>query len=173
MLNSLNYIFENLIGPMSVAIITGVVVWFATSKMMQYSREREQFLERQRKVYFDLLDPQIKMFTAIQLENAKKQKEIDCIIKEMKSYEGRKRQFELNLIGSDDVVRANNKYWQHLYKTEQNQNKGIANEDSFETIRLFGDILVEVRKSLGNNNTKLSSTEMLEFLIKDTSILRK
>lgn len=90
--------------PFLLALLTGILVWFITSKIIEFRGLREQFLERQREVYFHLLEPQIKILTAIQEgEKKKKDKELENIIKELRSVESRKRQFELNLIGNDET----------------------------------------------------------------------
>ena len=51
---------------------------------------------------------------------------------------------------------------QYIYKAEADQNP-----DPKEMMRLWGKLLLEIRKSLGNENTKLSELDMLRGFIKD------
>jgi len=71
--------------------------------------------------------------------------------------------FKLSLIGSDDVVRAFNNLMQVAFSS-------LEEDDTKKGERLIMHIailLLEIRKSLGNEATKLHALEMLEWKIKD------
>lgn len=69
--------------------------------------------------------------------------------------------FKLNLIGSDKVVKAYNNLMQAYYNLPKNDENGQ------ELIKYMSVLLLEVRKSLGNESTKLHAIEMLEWKISD------
>lgn len=71
--------------------------------------------------------------------------------------------FKLSLIGSDDVVRAFNNLMQVTYNPDQLSD----NERGERLIMYIAVLLLEIRKSLGNEATKLHALEMLEWKISD------
>ena len=147
-------------GVIIVPIITALIGAFATylvQKNLQEKRDIERRLsEKRQETYMQLLDPYIKLFADIKGQGANQ------AIKDIVSYDYKKTAFELNLIGSDDVVLAYNELMQHTYKAEETGKK-----DSMEMIRLWGNLLLEIRKSLGNRKTKLNEKDMLSAMIKD------
>jgi hypothetical protein len=50
----------------------------------------------------------------------------------------------------------------HAYKVEVTGNK-----DPKEMMSLWGELLLEIRKSLGNKDTKLNKFDMLRAMVKD------
>jgi hypothetical protein len=84
------------------------------------------------------------------------------VIKKITSYEYRKTAFDLNLFGSDEVVRAYNALMKHTYEAE-----ATGKQDPKEMMRLWGRLLLEIRRSLGNKKTKLNEFDMLRAMIKD------
>lgn len=76
----------------------------------------------------------------------------------------RKTTFDLNLFGSDEVIRAFNNLMKHTYEAE-----ATGNQDPEKMMRLWGKLLLEIRKSLGNKKTKLNELDMLRAMIKDMS----
>ena len=66
--------------------------------------------------------------------------------------------FELNLMGSDDVVRAMNAFMQHTFHSG-NDSKGM--------ITKWSELLLAIRKDLGNKRTNIEPMGMLRNQIKD------
>ncbi|MFW6164126.1 MAG: hypothetical protein ACODAJ_15265, partial [Planctomycetota bacterium] len=73
----------------------------------------------------------------------------------------RKSTLDLGL-GSDEVVRAYNAMLRHTYEAER-----TGGQDARELMRLWGALLIEIRKSLGNKRTKLQEIDMLRGMVKD------
>ncbi len=146
-------------------ILGGGVGYIIKGKIEENRRIKEGIYEKQRQLYIEILEPYIKLFTKM----ATGEKDIDVIVNEMQTYEYRKKAFELNLFGSDEVIKSMNKYWQHIYSHDNNlgEDKG-----SKQILLLFGDILIEVRKSLGNKHTQLKNIDMFKFFIKDIDKLK-
>jgi len=145
---------EALVGPV-LMIIGGIITWFIKSSSEELRATREKLRSERRKIYADILDPHIRIFAGLKglgVEEAEGK---------IKSYDYRKIAFDLNLIGSDGVVCANNNFMKYAYETEPNQ------QDPREIMRLLGKLLLEIRRSLGNKKTKLNEFDMLRAMIKD------
>jgi hypothetical protein len=85
----------------------------------------------------------------------------------MLSLEHRQISFKLSLIGSDEVVRAYNELMQYAY------NISVDNPVNTKILmKLLGNFLIEIRKSMGNVKTQLDYIEMLEGTFKDIRTLR-
>ncbi len=141
------------------SVIGALVGYMVKARIEEVRRINEGIYEKRRELYIEILEPYIKLFSNMEKDN--KDKDFKKIVNDMKSYEYRKKAFELNLFGSDDVVKANNAYWKYLYQDEPDSIRG------YKILYLFGDLLVEVRKSLGNKNTQLTNADMLQFVIRD------
>ena len=66
------------------------------------------------------------------------------------------------MFGSDNVVNAYNNLIQLGYESAR-----AGKRDDKKMIKLFGNFLLEIRKSIGNKKTKLNETDMLHNMIKD------
>ena len=83
----------------------------------------------------------------------------------MLSLEYRKTSFKLSLIGSDSVVRSFNDLMQYFY--EQGADAPASPQNVKEMVSLLGKFLLEIRKSMGNESTKIDNWGMLEWFISD------
>lgn len=79
----------------------------------------------------------------------------------------RRAHFEFNLIGSDKAVKAMNKMVQHSRALES----GNESLDQEILIRDWGNLLIAIRKDLGNRKTKLDTKDMLIVHIKNVDKL--
>ena len=119
-------------------------------------------------IYNQILEPFIIMFMtdaawALDPKNKSKDKMALGINKAL-SLEYRKHAFSLALLGSDGVVIAYNNLMQHFF----NQDEGVALDDkATRMMALIGELLLEIRKSMGNESTKLDKWGMLEWFITD------
>ena len=141
-----------------ITIGVGIVVWFLTSRVEAIRREKEKLHDDRRKIYMQILDPFIRVFAGI-----KNPSETNKALKQIVSYENRRAFFELNLLGSDDVVRAVNDYMQFVYK----QGADSGQDNSNDIITYWGGLLLAIRRDLGNKRTKLTEADMLRALITD------
>lgn len=82
---------------------------------------------------------------------------------EMVRREKEKLQDELNMMGSDDVVRALNELMQYSYGVERD---GTSPKPE-EMLRYWGRVLLAIRRDLGNKRTKLMDVDMLRGQIRD------
>lgn len=150
------------LGPTILVVIGGIISWLLKSKYEEFRNLKEKLHEDQRQIYRKILDPYIRLFAE------SKDKDTGIAHRQLLSYEFRKIAFDFNLIGSDNAILAYNKLMQHVYKSEKQE--GINGK---ELMRLWGELLLEIRKSLGNKRTKLNEYDMLEGMIKDIEELKK
>ena len=144
------------LGPPLLLVIGGFGTWFIQSRVEELRATRERLREERWKIYSQILDPYIRLFADLKNQGPTQ------AIKKVTSYEYRKTAFDLNLFGSDEVVRAYNALMKHTYEAES-----VGKQDPREMMRLWGSLLLEIRKSLGNKKTKLNELDMLRGMIKD------
>ncbi len=144
------------LGPSLLIIIGGIITWLLKSRVEELKAAEENLRETRTKTYWDILQPYITLFSDTS------EKSRAGVIKTITSPQYRKTAFQLCLLGSDDVVQAYNAMLQHTYRAEQ-----TGKQDSKELMRLWGALLIEIRKSLGNKKTKLKEVDMLRGMIKD------
>ena len=149
-----------IVGPPLLMLVGGIITWIIKSKIEELHAIEEKLREDRRKIYIQILDPYIRLFSGLKNQNREKiRKEVT---RKIISYEYRKIAFELNLFGSDEVVRAYNELMQHTYKAES-----IGERDPKKIMHLWGNFLLEIRKSLGNKKTTLDEIDMLRGMITD------
>lgn len=141
--------------------IGALVVWFFQSRAEKLRKLEESLHDRRLKLYSDALDPLIRMFAG--LGDAKAQAQV---LRDIKGYQYRKTVFDLTMFGSDDVVRAHNAMFQHIYKSE------TEGQNPREMMRLWASVLLAIRRSGGNPDTELDEWDMLTSTIKDIDTLR-
>ena len=151
-----------ILGPSLLMVLGGIITWAIKSKIEELRAIEEKLREERRDIYAQILDPYIRLFADL------KGKGPDQALRKITSYDYRKTAFDLNLFGSDEVVRAYNDLMKHTYKAE-----ATGNQDPKEMIRLWGKLLLEIRKSLGNKKTKLNEFDMLRAMIKDIEELER
>jgi len=139
----------------------GLISWLIKSKTEELKAIEQKLRQERIQVYGKILEPYIQLFTDLSDNNMRK------AVKKILSYDYRKTAFELILLGNDEVVQAYNKLMQYTYSVEDQENKSPG-----EMLKLWGDFLLEIRKSLGNKKTALSNLDMLEFMIKDINKYR-
>lgn len=128
----------------------------------------EELREDRLKLYEAILEPFMVAFTKDewlarepQYKGRTKEQALQSIILSL-SY--RRTGFRLSLFANDDVMHAYNRLMQFFYQAEA---RADASEAAKSTIALFGDFLLAIRKSVGNETTTLTRLEMLEWMISD------
>ena len=147
--------------PLLVAL-GGLAAWFIQSRVEQVRATEERLTAERRKVYAEILEPYIRMFAGVKSGEGVKE-----ATEKILSFEYRKTSFELGLVGSDDVVRAYNDMMQFFFKAANEDG-----QDSSQGILLWGALLLEIRRSLGNKDTKLDALDMLRCMITDIERLQ-
>ena len=151
----------NGIAPTLIGLIGAGIGWFLKSKLEAKKQAEEALRDERAKIYIDILMPFAQLFTNL---SQKSQQES---LKQITSFEYRKKSFQLLLIGSDDVTKAWNSMWDTVYKAERGEidNKNI--------LLAFGEVLLAIRKGLGNTDTSMNNRDMLRWLVKDIDSIDK
>jgi len=148
------------LGPSLLMVLGGIITWFLKSRVEELRATEERLREERRKIYGQILDPYVRLFADLKGQGTTQ------AIKKITSYEYRKTAFDLNLFGSDDVVRAYNALMKYTYEVES-----TGKQDPKGMVRMWGSLLLEIRRSLGNKKTKLNELDMLRAMIKDIDSL--
>lgn len=124
-------------------------------------RAQERLAPERRRLYADLLEPYIKVFAGI--KQGGNTSEVEKLIT---SEAYRRTASEVVLIGSDEVVNCYSDLMQFTY--ESSRNKPIDHSSrGYEMLRLYGLLLLAIRKSLGGGSTGLGEWDMLRHMIND------
>lgn len=137
-------------------------------------RQREEKLRSDRiEIYNKILEPFFLLFSteAVIKGSAKNKREqqktgVELATEKLLTLEYQDYGFKLSLIGSDAVVIAFNNLMQGFYNLE-------SEEKGLELIKYTAVLLLEVRKSLGNESSQLHPMEMLEWKINDLRTFQK
>lgn len=160
------------IGEVATPIL--ILVLTAIGWKLRQSIERERDIEdklREDRIntYNFILEPFIILFmteAAWSMDKANRGKDKGHFATaKMLTLEYKKYAFKLSLVGSDAVVLAYNDLVQFFYS------QGEITEPTEEQIKkmmsLLGKFLLQIRRSMGNETTKLSHWQMLEWFMQD------
>lgn len=160
--------------PIFVLFLTGIG-WKLKSANERRVELENQLREDRIKTYNQILEPFI---IAYMNEGAwKKDKkynklsQIDFAISIINSLEYRESCFKLALMAPDSLVKSFNNLLQNFFNTDLSLEKDKLSIFKI-TVELFGDFLIEIRKSMGNENTKLEYWDMCEFWMTDVRKLK-
>lgn len=136
-------------------------------------RETEEKLRQNRiEIYYKVLEPFFLIFstTAIiqhsgKTRKAKEQTGVELATEKLLTLDYQNYCFQLSLFGSETVVKAFNNLLQAYYNPPDGHSE--TSEWGFELMNQTAKLMIEIRKSLGNEGTKLDGLEILEWKIKD------
>ena len=133
--------------------VVGLIGWYVRIRYETNQRERERLNDERRRIYLQILEPNIRLFAGIS-----DPAETEKALTQVASFKHRQVMFELNLMGSDEVVRALNHFMQDIYHNNNTPPLILTN---------WGHLLLAIRKDLGNKGTKLNEKDMLSSQVKD------
>lgn len=164
--------------PILVLLLTGVGWYFGHRLEKAQAREErlrlraneleEKLRDYRTDIYNQILEPFIVIFTKD--EGLPKTKEYrgkdhaEAGREKIISLEYKQTAFKLLLMGSDDVVKAYSNLMQFFYTLQEAEK---SEQTTKELMTLLGILLLEIRRSVGNETTNLHYFEMLEFLVTD------
>jgi len=159
------------IGSIATPILVGVIGVLGWKFRAEYERRvnLETLLRTDRvQIYNTILEPFIIMFMAdaawqADAKNKNKDK-FQVGMQKALSLDYRRTAFQLALLGSDDVVQAYNDLMQHIFHLDQSQ---ATDAKVRQLMGLIGRLLLQIRKSMGNESTALDEWAMLEWFITD------
>lgn len=146
--------------------VIGVIVVVAPlviQHRLQALREQRQKLREQRLgLYITLLSPYVRLWASLNKPNRKAVER--AVIQEMLSTEQLSNTFQFGMIGSDDVVQKHNAFRQFAANAPSGNPTG---EFEGSILECFGELLLAIRRDLGNKNTKLQPIDMFKPIITD------
>lgn len=182
----------SIITPFLVMLLTAVG-WKIRTGINRRNELEDKLREERIKVYNIILEPFILILmpeaawqTDPKNKNRDKGKIADA---KLLSLVYRENAFNMSLVGSDAVVRAYNNLMQYFYTLgtsetntknvqvdepgkEPDKEEQVKTSSLKEMIVLLGKFLLEIRKSMGNESTKLDYWDMLEWWMTDARKLK-
>ncbi|MSM40749.1 MAG: hypothetical protein GJT30_14125 [Geobacter sp.] len=154
--------------PLLVLLLTGIGWTIRRNQERQHDLE-DKLREKRIEIYNQILEPFIILLTsdmAWQHDKQNKGKDKnDVALGKLLSLDYRRQAFKLALVGSDEVVQAYNDLMQFFFSQEENPQ---ATEEHLKSmLSLLGSFLLQIRKSMGNETSKLTNWQMLEWFITD------
>ena len=160
--------------PLLVLALTAIG-WKFRQSIERKIKLEEKLRDDRIEIYNQILEPFIILLTSDAAwvsdpknKNKDKQK---AVMSKMLSLEYRKVSFNLSLIGADPVVISFNNLMQYCYNLPKD-NPTNSSGDNKQIMSLLGAFLLEIRKSMGNESTKIDNWGMLEWFITDIKKFR-
>jgi hypothetical protein len=153
------------------AIATPILVLILTSvgwKLKQSIERRKQLEDKLHEDRIETYNRILEPFIIIMMSDAawdqdlknKARKKDELATSKMLSLEYRNYGFKLALVGSDSVVTAYNDLMQFFFHQ-------VTVTEPEKLLALIGTFLLEIRRSMGNEATRLTNWQMLEWFITD------
>jgi hypothetical protein len=153
-----------------IVLIISTIGWKAKNNIERKIDLENKLRDDRIEVYNKILEPFIILLmsdAAWKSDKSTKGKDKNAIvISTMLTLEYRRHGFKLALMANDSVVKAYNNLMQYIY----NRNEQESGEIDFlkDMMKLLGTFLIEIRKSMGNETTKLDFWDMCEWWMSDT-----
>lgn len=159
--------------PILVIIISGI--GWKLRKKIDRTNELEDKLRKDRiEIYNTILEPFMLLLTTDAAwtsdKNNKNKDKTQIATSKLLSFEYRQMGFKLSLIANDGVVLAYNDLMQFFYNQNNETNPSTGNLKTM--LVLLGKFLLQIRKSMGNETTKLNHWQMLEWFMADVKVYK-
>jgi len=162
--------------PILVLLLSGIG-WYL-GHQFEKARTREEHLriradeleeklrDYRTEIYNQILEPFIIVFTKDEglPKEYRGKNHMDAGSAKIISLDYKQAAFKLLLLGSDEVVKAYGNLMQFFYAMHAGEKPDPTTQ---ELMSLLGKLLLEIRRSVGNETTELHHLEMLEFMITD------
>ncbi len=119
--------------------------WLVRTNIMTQRKYEETVRDKRLETYEEILSPFIAVLDTASDSDDEKAARQQKALQRIKSQEYRALAFKLTFLGSDSTVRACNNLWQFLYALAKDPEL-----DAKSGLLRFGDLLVAIRKDLGN-----------------------
>ena len=151
--------------PVVVAVLGGIFLRYRLREERKWKVD-EQLHPGRIEVYNEALDPYIVLLMPAsewaQFQRAypefKEMQQYEAALAQAKSLRYRRNSFKMMLIGSDEVVRAYNDLM--LFHSRR-RDAPMTEAESVDGLALFGELVLAIRRSVGNEATQLDAWDML------------
>ena len=171
--------FLSSLGILLTPIVVAAIGWMLSQK---WKRDEQKWKKDERlhpdrlKVYDKCLEPLVLAFVSKEawlVGGAKKKYPkakdgVSAALSVVHSIEYRQNANMLMLIGTDEVVTSYNNLMQHFYSSND---RDYAS--GMKGIEMLGTLILEIRKSVAEDATRLDNWDMLEWFITDARQMRK
>lgn len=158
-----------------LVIILSAIGWKLRKGIERRTELEDKLRDDRIEIYNKILEPfVILLMSEAAWETDKKHKGKDKNIyaaEQMLTLEYRRLGFKMSLMGSDSVVKSYNNLMQYFYNMQKPDGEH-SNNMLKEMLELIGNFLLEIRKSMGNEATKLEIWDMLEWWMSDARKLK-
>lgn len=165
-----------------LVLIIGAIVWKYQKSIERRTKLEEQLRDDRIETYNQILEPFIILLMsdaawASDPKNRNKDK-FNVATSKMLALEYRKTSFRLSLIGSDAVVKSFNNLMQFSFHMSTSRNASASQSatresDTRKMVSLLGNLLLEIRRSMGNEATEIDNIGMIEWFITDAREYRE
>ena len=156
--------------PILVLVLGGIGWRIRTSLERRFELE-DNLREDRIEAYNDILEPFVILFmsdAAWKSDPKNKSRDKNLIAQQkLLSLEYRRKAFKMSLVGLEEVVTTYNDLMQYFFQRVDKVDQSVTKHDVKEMISLVGKFLLEIRRSMGNETTKLDHWQMLEWFITD------
>ncbi len=155
------------------ALMVSGLIWRWKNHLTRRQKLRDSLREHRIILYKAVLDPYIRALYPEKIRQKERKHKYSGEkgrrepLKEMQSTEYMLHCWNLTLLGADDVVLAHNKLKQHFF----HQRNFDDEQKNLEGVLLLGELLLAIRRSMGNEGTKLNVRNIWEGLIRDPETL--
>ena len=167
--------FGSIATPILVIVLTAL--GWSLRRKIERQQELEDLLREDRiDTYNSVLEPFVIMFMsdaawASDPKNRKRDK-LEVGSQKMLSLEYRHAAFKMTLVAPDPVVKAHNEMMQYFYKMSKNPNSSDMAKAAGMVERL-GQLLLEIRKSMGNQSTTLEAWDMMDWMMSESRKIKE
>ena len=174
--------------PILVLALTGIG-WRIRKRLERRIELEDKLREDRIGTYHKILEPFIMLLTSDAAWRAdpknKNRDKNELATRRLLSLEYREQGFRLSLVGSDAVVKSYNDLMQHSFRQSTPAARETLSEEESavqdvekrafarEMVSLLGQFLLEIRRSVGNETTKLDNWQMLEWFVTDAREYRQ
>ena len=145
-----------------ISLIVVIIPLVIQHRLQALRQQQEKLREQRLELYLNLLDPHIQLFASLNKSNRKAAEQ--AAIRKLLSPEYMRNTFQFAMIGSDDVVRKHNALRQFA---ANNPSGSPTGEFEGSILECFGDLVLAIRRDLGNKKTRLTPIDMFKPVIKD------
>lgn len=167
--------FSSLATPILVLALTAVG-WMYKQSFERKIKLEEKLRGDRIEIYNKILEPFILfMMSNAAWESDKRNKgknKDDIATAQMLTLEYRQTSSKLSLIGSDEVVVAFSNLMQYFYNQHDTFETNTSDRQLKHLLTLLGKFLLEIRKNMGNEFTKIDEWGMLDWFITDARKIR-
>jgi hypothetical protein len=160
--------------PVLVLALTGIG-WRIRSRLERHAALEDKLRDDRIATYNAILEPFIVLLTSDAAWDSDPKKrgktKQETAQRTLISLDYRKQGFRMSLVGTDAVVRSYNELMQYFY-ARADVASGANEVDAKEMLELLGQFLLEIRRSMGNEATKLTNWDMIEWWMSDARKLR-